>query len=95
MFILRDTINGDCYVVGFDSPGELDLERIEAGGLELGGTVRNSTSVKIVDTEAEADGDDDPDQLYFTTCEHPGCGKWLLIIDDQAPEFCTEHEGAE
>jgi hypothetical protein len=95
MLILRDTSTSECYIVDFQE-SELDLERIEEAGLELAGPVRNHMAYKFVDVENEDEpGEDHPDQLYFTTCERDDCGKWILIIDDGAPTYCTEHEESE
>lgn len=90
MLILRDTVYGSCYVVDFIAQ-DLDIDRLEEANLEVAGPVANKANVQIISTEAENDGEDEEDQLYFTTCETEGCGKWILIIDDGAPEHCTIH----
>jgi hypothetical protein len=82
MLVLRDYVNGDCYVVDFKQ-SELDLERLDYADLEVAGEVIN---LKSCETD---------NQLQFTSCENINCKRWILIIDDFAPENCAEHTESE
>jgi hypothetical protein len=89
--VVRDTVNGDCFLVACDSADGMDAERLEWGGLELAGWLRYPQ---------QHDSTPNTDELkhapYFTTCEHEDehgkCERLILIVDDMAPEYCTEHE---
>lgn len=84
--VLRDTSNGDCFLVSLNTTDDLDVERLDGSGLELSGWLRypSQHDSHVTDEWREAPN--------FTTCEWGYCGRFILIIDDMAPEFCTEHE---
>ena len=91
MLVLRDTTTGKCFITDFD---ELDAESVENCGFEIAGTVANSHRIKLEYSENFEEMEDDEDTPSFTTCEHDGCAKWLMIdCEGMAPEYCAEHEG--
>ncbi len=78
--VIRDTMTGDCQLVGFEN---LDTGRLEEFGLELAGYIKDELDYTYADKSK---------QPYFTICVLDKCNKWILIVNDQAPEYCSEHE---
>lgn len=98
MLVIRDTVDGTCRLLDFNDY-ELDIQRLEEGGWEVAGELDYHQEVSYTE--------DDSNALQFTTCEHvvnphiaandnakPNrfCQRWILIIDDGAPEYCSDHE---
>lgn len=89
--VLRDTSNGECYLVTADDTDAIDIERVNEGGYEVAGWLRYPRQA-----EQHPNTDEQKRAPLFTTCEHDieggTCERLILLIDDMAPEFCTEHE---
>lgn len=87
--VLRDTVNGECHLVPVDNTDGIDIPRIEEGQYELSGWLKYPCQFSVTSSTHEH-----ARAPYFTTCEDETCGKLIMLIEEQAPEFCSEHEEA-
>lgn len=106
--VIRDTVTGACFLVPAAHHEAFDLERLDEAGYELSGWLQHQEQYRE-QAWSDVDGDsDEPDERgygydnlpvyqgpYFTECSRDDCDKQIVIIDDGAPEFCTDHEEEE
>lgn len=102
--VLRDNQDGQCWLVPATSSDEFDTDRLAEGNLEIAGWLDLPEQYN----DQAIENDEYERQPMFTTCEmvvDPSkpqadgsgrfCDRLILIINDGAPEFCTEHEEEE
>ncbi len=92
--VLRDTSTGDCILVNTGTKDNLDEVRLQESWLELAGWLHFPEQASgWVSDDCSCEDEDDPTPC-FTTCEWEGCERLIVLIDGQAPEYCSGHAEA-